>query len=162
VAVGSSGGIVRAEDGATFARVVPISTPLPILGVHFTALDVKDQDIWFVGTSAGALWYTLDGGQVFTAIANLPGTPTYIRDIDRSTDGVLYVSYDVAGPVGRIARSYNDGNSWRLVSEGTGTIPDNDRITAIAACKAATGENFLVGVGLDGAGTDGIWLNITA
>lgn len=59
-----------------------------------------------------------------------------------------------SNPLGRILRTYDGGYSWNVLPEGSGSMPDNDRFNAIAACTADV--NFVVGVGLGGNGTDGI------
>jgi hypothetical protein len=37
-------------------------------------------------------------------------------------------------PVGRILRTINGGFSWYVAPEGTGTIPTNQKLNAVAVC----------------------------
>jgi photosystem II stability/assembly factor-like uncharacterized protein len=70
-----------------------------------------------------------------------------------STNSVGYLSHTSATPKGRILRTIDGGNSWKLVPEKTGTMPGNDNINAIAYCPSDA--NLFVGVGLADDATDG-------
>lgn len=150
VAVGNNGAVVYTETGTAWSLV-----PGPVGGgVHLTAVVVQDELSWLVGTSAGTLYYTNDKGTSWT-IKGFPGSGAgYVWDLCLSTQAVLYMAHATATPAGRILRSYSGGNSWIVLPEGVGTIPANDRITAVTA--NAYDANFVIGVGLADNATDGI------
>ncbi len=71
-----------------------------------------------------------------------------------ATDSVAYLAHDTAVPAGRILRSYDGGYSWQIVPERAGaTLPANDQVNALVACRYDV--NFVVGVGLADDGADG-------
>lgn len=151
VAVGQDGVIAYTENGETWA-LAP-ATPVGI-GVHLNAVLVLSKDVWMVGTSTGRVYYTVDGGHIWTEKAFAGSGAGAVRDFSQSTDSVIYMSHDTAAPAGRIFRSFDLGNSWVLLPEGSAIMPANDRFNAIAACTEDA--NMVVGVGLGDDGTDGI------
>lgn len=149
VAVGNGGAIAKTENGETWSRVDPFVG----VAVNLNTVWVKSASEWLVGTSAGNLHYTLDAGETWT-IKAFPGSGTgQVHNIWFATDSVVYMAHATAAGVGRLLRSTNGGYDWVVMPEGVGSMPDNDRINAVAAC----GENpdKVVGVGLAGNGTDG-------
>lgn len=150
VAVGAAGAVVYTRDRTTWqAATAPAAVALQ-------AVWAKSEDEWYVGASNGAGYYTVDGGNTWTALAGFPVTLTNIEDICFSTDSVMYLSGQVAGPAGVILRSYDSGNTWVSIPEGVGTMPANDEVTAIAACQFDA--NFVVGVGLGDDASDGFYV----
>jgi hypothetical protein len=150
-------GISGGNDGALLTirndLVSAIATSPVGIGTDITAVYVKTELEWFVGTSAGTLFRTLDGGTTWTQIV-LPGTaPTIITAIDFSSDSVMYVSGTVSGK-GEIFISISGGNSFiRAPRLSSSAMPNNDQINAIAVCEDDV--DFVVGVGLAADGTDG-------
>ena len=149
VAVGNLNAVVRTENGGeTWAAVTG-----PAAGVNLNAIWVRSADEWFVGTANGRLWYTRDGGTTWTEKA-FPGNGAgVVRDISFATPTVGYLAHDTAAPAGRILRTIDGGSSWYVLPEGTGSIPTNQRINALASCGEDV--NIVYGAGL-GAVTDGI------
>jgi photosystem II stability/assembly factor-like uncharacterized protein len=149
VAVGIDGTIVRI-DGDLAEK---IATAPAGIGTDFQAVFVKSETEWFVGDSNGDLWYTLDGGATWTEIT-LPGTaPTSLTDIEMSSDSIVYVSATVGGK-GEIFISIDGGKSFiRAPRAASASMPNNDRINAIAVCQYDV--DFVVGVGLHSDGADG-------
>jgi len=151
VAVGNNGVVLYSENGTTFA----LTATAPVgFGVNLNCVFVKSEKEWWVGSSAGGLFYTLDGGDSWTAKA-FPGSGAgAVHDIEFATDSVAYLSHATAAPVGRIFRSYDGGYSWKATPERTGaTLPDNDRVNVLVTCPEDV--NFVAGFGLAGDGTDG-------
>jgi hypothetical protein len=70
---------------------------------------------------------------------------------------VMYVSHATTAPRGRILRNIAGGHSddWELQGPA-GAIPDNDRVTALVACKHDV--NLIFGGGLAGDAADGYLL----
>lgn len=153
VAVGASNAVVYTDNGGETWQ----SVTGPAVGIALTAVWMLGATTWLVGTAAGALWYTDNAGVSWTAIS-LPGTPTVIRDIKFVDDTVGYLAFDVAGPLGRIARTIDGGATWYILPEkaSSGTIPANDRINEVAPCR--DNPNVLYAGGLSDLSTDGIIL----
>jgi photosystem II stability/assembly factor-like uncharacterized protein len=149
VAVGASGAIVRTTNGAAFGAITD-----PTSGAGLNAVWLIDENIWFIGTDAGAVWYTVDGGANFTQLTNFPVTLAGVNDIFFHNRSVGYIVGNIAGPAGVILRTYNGGQSWRAVPEGVLTLPASDDIDAGAACTY--NENFAAFGGLADDAADGI------
>jgi hypothetical protein len=151
VAVGNDGAIVYTENGETFALA---GNPVGV-GVHLYCVFVKSKTEWWVGTSTGRLYYTLDGGTTWTQKAFAGSGVGRVDDIQFSTDSVGFIAHATAAPRARILRTYDGGFSWKVTPERTGaTLPLADRVNALAVCPE--NPNFVVGVGLADNGTDGI------
>jgi photosystem II stability/assembly factor-like uncharacterized protein len=149
VAVGTDGIIAKTENGTTWSAV---TSPLGV-GSHFNAVWMLSNSVWLLGTSTGVLYYTVNSGTSFTLKA-FPGSGSgVVRDIVGSNDSVLYMAHDTTAPLGRILRSTNGGYDWVVTPEGSGTLPLNDRINALATCGG--NADFVVGVGLGDDAADG-------
>jgi photosystem II stability/assembly factor-like uncharacterized protein len=150
VAVGNTGTVIYTEDGEAWGQAA--TSPAP--AVNLNAVWCIDELTWFVGSAAGVLYYTTDKGANWTA-KGFPGSGAgVIHDIAFASEAIGYLAHATATPVGRILRTYDGGYSWNVLPEGTGTMPDNDRINAVSACIYDV--NFVVGVGLNANGADGI------
>lgn len=148
VAVGNDGSVVYTEDGETWAATE--AKPVNI-GTHLNTVLVQDDNLWFVGTSAGTIFASYNKGKSWSAIA-LPGTtPTSIQDIKSPTDSEIFVSAVVSSHA-RIYRSTNGGKTFQ-VEPDSGTLPLADRINALAVTSYE--PNFLCGGGLADDGADG-------
>lgn len=151
VAVGNDGAIVYTEDGITWAAAS--SSPVAA-GTNLNCVAVQSEVVWLVGTSAGTLYYTVDKASNWT-IKGFPGSGAgVVYDIAFANASVGYLAHATTAPAGRILRTYDGGYSWSILPEGSGTIPANDRINALAACLYD--ENWVVGVGLADDASDGI------
>ena len=150
VAVGEDGAVVFTINGTTWATATrPVGG-----GVHLNCVYTKSDKEWYVGTSNGKMYYTVNQGVTWAEKA-FPGSGSgSVRDIVGATDSVMYMAHTTAATAGRILRSYNGGNSWVVMPENTGVIPVSDHIAALAC--SYDDPNMVVGVGLAGDGTDGI------
>lgn len=149
VAVGNNGSIIYTENGTTWS---PATSPVGF-AVNLTCVFVKTENEWWVGSSAGRLYYTINGGTTWTEKA-FPGSGAgSVWDIKFSTDSVGWLSHSTATPSGRILRSYDGGQSWNVVPESSAILPVNDHVTALAVCFLD--PNFVVGGGLADDGNDG-------
>lgn len=157
VAVGESGRIIRSLNrGATWATTTTSPTSATI-----RALSVRSQYLFWVGTSGGLVYYTVNGGETFSNAVNLPGgTYTVIDDIVHATDEVIHVSGRVSSTA-RLATSWNGGASWASSATATQRIqsfPTATRFNRIATPRdvdATTAANYIALGGLSGGGTDG-------
>jgi photosystem II stability/assembly factor-like uncharacterized protein len=147
---GDNGSIVFAADGITWTASP--SSPVGV-GVTINSIWVKSETEWWVGCSNGRLYYTLNQGVTWTEKTFSGSGAGVVYDIVFSTNSVGYLSHSSATPKGRILRTIDGGQSWKLVPEKTGTMPANDKINAIAYCS--DDANFFVGVGLADDATDG-------
>jgi hypothetical protein len=147
VAVGDNGAIVYTTDRNSWAA--PTASPVGG-GTRLNCVWMHSELVWVVGDSNGVIWYTTNRGETWTQIADF-GAAVY--DIAFATDSVGYAAYATATPRGGIRRTYDGGNTWVILPEGTATIAANDRVNAVAACEHDV--NFVVGVGLADDGSDG-------
>lgn len=148
VAVGASNAVAATDNGGETWQAVTG----PVVGQNLSAVKVLDDTIWLVGVANGTLWYTLNSGVSWTQIS-LPLTGSRIDDIKFTTRSVGYLSLRVAGGRARILRTIDGGNSWYVLPEGPGQIPNNTRINQVAVC---VDPNTVFGGGLGSDGTDGI------
>jgi len=154
IAVGNFGSIVKTEDGVVWTFVTP--TNIAFGATSFNCVLVVSKTEWVFGTTAGRLYYTLDGGVTFYE-KTFPGSGSgVVQDIVKSNASVWYMSHTTAAGRGRILRSYDAGYSWEVMPENVGTLPLNDRITALVACP--NDPNLVYGGGLADNGADGIIL----
>ncbi len=154
LAVGNSNAVIYTTDGSTWTSVTG-----PAVGVNLMACWMASETVWWVGTAGGQLWYTKNSGATWTQKRFSGDNAGVVRDIVFVTTQVGYMSHDTATPAGRIFRTVDGGNSWYVLPEGTGTIPANDRLNAIAVCDDV---NLFFTGGLGDAATDGIVIKGTA
>jgi hypothetical protein len=144
VAVGENNSVIYTKTQDTWEAV---DGPAGGAGDNNTCVWCKDKQEWWIGNDAGEIYYTLDGGDSWVEMDNVPVTFTGIDDIQFSTDSVGYIAGTITGPVGVVLRTFDGGYSWVAIPEGVGTLPDQDGINAIAACPAD--PNFVVMVGFN-------------
>ncbi len=153
LAAGNDGVILVSIDGTNWA----LATTTPIgIGTNINVIKAKSKTEWWIGTSAGEIWYTLNSGTTWTLRA-FPGSGAgIVHDLEFATDSILYVSHSTAAPLGRVLASFSGGSagSFQVLPQDTTLMPANDRFTAIAACLADPGK--LVSVGLADNAADGI------
>lgn len=148
IAVGNSNAVVYTSNGGETWTSVTGPTP----AVNLSAVWMKDKYNWLVGTTTGLLYYTEDNGTTWN-LKNFPGSGSgFVREIKFATDSVGFMTHTTPALVGRILRSLDGGYSWYVTPEGTGTIPSNERLNAIAVCGNA---NVVYAGGLKN-GVDGI------
>lgn len=151
LACGNNGIVLYSNDGVNFSAI----TRFTALGVHFNAIWAKTELEWFVATSSGRLYYTIDGGLNWTE-KGFPGSGAGVcYDIVFINRNVGYLAHTTAVPKGRVLRTCDGGYSWSVTPErlGSAGIPTNQRLNKIAANQHDV--NFYVAGGL-GVTTDGI------
>ena len=110
-------------------------------------------DIWLVGSNVGRLYYTEDGGDNWVE-KGFPGSGSgVVKDIKFTSRTVGYMSHTTGAPRGRLLRTISGGNSWYVLPETIGQVPDNDRLNSIAVCE---NPNIVFAAGLGADGVDGI------
>lgn len=158
VVVGDSGKIVKSNNrGLTWANVTLSPTSATV-----RAILVLDDYRYWIGTSGGKVYATINGGETFSEIT-LPGSTglTAIDDIVAATDEVLHIAGRTAS-TGRIFTTWCGGAKWASTASATQRLqsfPVVTRINRIAVPKtgqATTDSNTVAVGGLSGGGTDGI------
>jgi hypothetical protein len=151
VAVGNSGVIMKTQDGTTWSLTV--STPVGI-GVNILTVAMKDENVWYIGTSAGKLYFTTNGGKSWTEKI-FPGSGAgSVYDIRFAGNSVGYLSHASATPRGRILRTTDYGSSWKVCPENATSLVLTDRFNFVLC--SALDKNFVVAGGLHDNGTDGV------
>lgn len=153
VAVGGSGVVIKSNNrGATWGTTVTY----PVVST-LQALAVLDDKAFWVGTSGGTLWYTLNGGETWTQKTFSGSGAGQIRDIVFPTPSVGYFAHDTAAPVARIFATWNGGADWTNSAPRIMNWPVADRVNRIAYPKVSSGiaANNVAVAGLAGDGTDG-------
>jgi hypothetical protein len=158
VVVGESGKIVKSGNrGVTWANVTLSPTSATV-----RAILVLDDYRYWIGTSGGAVYYTVNGGETFT-LATLPGGAlTVIDDIVAATDEVIHITARTATPTGRLITSWNGGQKWAssaVTTQRIQNLPTASRFNRIAVPRTGqptTDSNTIALGGLSGGGTDGI------
>jgi hypothetical protein len=159
VAVGENDAVIYTTNRVTWQ----VPAAVPTSGVNLNCVWIKSENEWWVGSSNGQAWYTVNQGGAWTQ-EQLPGTTyTAIWDIAFSTKSVGYIgaARTIGGTArGQILRTFSGGGGngteggWVTLPESTATIPDNDLIRAVAACRFD--PNFVVGVGTADDASDGV------
>lgn len=157
VIVGDTGVVlVSTNRGATFATAVasPVAATLQALKV------ISDQ-VWWVGTGGGELWYTLNGGNSWGE-KNFSGSGSgNVYDIVAAGADTLFFSHSTTDPTARLFSSWDGGASFASSAPRILNLPVFDKATRLALPQAAhisiAANNIAVG-GLAGNGTDGIIL----
>jgi photosystem II stability/assembly factor-like uncharacterized protein len=158
VAVGESGAIVKsANRGATWATTTTTPTSATVRAV----LVLDDYRFW-IGTSGGKVYYSLNSGETWTE-QGLPGgtTNVVIDDIVAATDEVLHIAARTSTPTARLLTSWVGGERWASSADVTARVkafPTASRFNRIAVPRdvdPATASNTIVLGGLSGGGTDG-------
>lgn len=150
---GGNGNVVLVTEngGQTWALVVG-----PAVGQNIKTVWMRSKLEWFAGTGNGKLYYTRNAGTTWTEKA-FPGSSSagVVERIKFATPAVGFMSHTQGG-VGRLFRTFNGGQSWRLMPDGGGTVPDNDRINSFAVCGENVNRIYAGGLGANA--TDGILL----
>lgn len=149
VAVGAANAVVFTTDGFTWTAV---TGPAPAVALN--AVWMKSETEWFVGDAGGNLWYTRNSGTTWVA-KGFPGSGSgAVEDIKFSNDTVGFMSHTTAAGKGRILRTVDGGYSWVVAPEGDTSVPDNDKLNALAVCPYDV--NLVFGAGLNTNAVDGI------
>jgi photosystem II stability/assembly factor-like uncharacterized protein len=136
VAVGNNGAVVFTRNGGITWAVVPTAPT----NANLTAVAMISENVWWVGSDTGHLYFTFDGGSSWEE-KNFPGSGAgKIHDIAFVNTGspvamVGYMAYETNGGVGRIYRTISGGNSWYIAPEDTSKVPTAARFNSVAVCQ---------------------------
>lgn len=122
IAVGATNTVVKSINrGNTWAATT--TSPTGSLQAPW----VLDRFRYWVGTAAGAVSYTLDGGETWTTTTVTPDTAVAIQDIAFPTDEVGYIIYTIAGTLGKLTTTLDGGRSWTQSAPRLQSLPANVR-----------------------------------
>jgi len=139
--------VIKSENGGRTWFACQATTTA---GTGLTALYVVDQSTVLVGTDAGEVFETVDGGTTWTEQVALPGATTKanvtIHEIVGCGCGVLFLAAEESGGVaGRIYRNVDGGASGRWYEpDDIGALTTASGPFAAMDC---CGPNHAVGVG---------------
>jgi hypothetical protein len=166
VAVGAGSTVLKSTDrGVSWAATVAEPSAIQL---DVTAVCVRSSEHFLVGTgNSGRVFYTLDGGEIWSAIEFTGTGSGYVRDIVFATDEVGYFVHDDTTPTGTLWSTWNGGADWVRNDGGSRRVlnwPVIDRVNrlAVPAAAAQVDANNLVIAGLAGDGTDGVLLRGSA
>lgn len=158
VSVGESGLVLKStNNGNSWAAVAS-----PTSGTLRT-VEVMDKYTYWIGSGTGGIWYTVDGGENWTALG-LASDIQRIDDIVFATDEVGYIMVGAPNTAtARLYTTYNAGRDWSSTLVSTNprllnwlSFSRGNRLAVprlvsdpIAARRVAIG-------GLSAGGTDGI------
>lgn len=159
LAVGGTGHCYKSVNGGLTWAATTTSPE----AANLTAVCVLDEFRFWVGSTTGKLYYTLDGGETWTQHTGAAVGATAITDIIAPTNEVLHVAATVGG-AGKIYTSWNGGNTWTALApriSGLAASTVMNRLAAPYTDNPAVDANNLVGAATNS--TDGgIHLGIAA
>ena len=147
VAVGANNTVIVSLDGTNFAAVNG-----PEASAALTSVAALSADIYIVGTGAGKMWYTVDGGITWTQKSFPSSGSGSVEDIRFATGLVGFASHTLSG-AGRILMTTDAGYSW-VVVPSSGLASYSDKFNEIATL--ARDPNLVLAVGLAEDGSDGV------
>jgi photosystem II stability/assembly factor-like uncharacterized protein len=158
VAVGESGAIVKSvNSGATWANVTLSPTSATV-----RAIAVVSDRIFWIGTSGGKVYYTLNGGETWAESSGIGGdlgAGAVIDDIVFVNRHVGYIAARTSTPTARLYATWDGGVSWTRQPERILNMPTFSRANRVAVPQGAdstTASNTVALGGLSGGGTDGV------
>jgi len=156
LAVGASNASVKSTNrGVTWAQ-----TAGSVTGTLQAPCVISPYE-YYLGTAAGAVYYTLDAGATWTQLTLTGAAVTAIQDIVAPTDECLFVAATRAGPTAAIFQTTFGGALWaeNNTSRLPGTLPVFGRANRLAFPRVAdlmVAANNLAAFGLGGGLVDGI------
>jgi photosystem II stability/assembly factor-like uncharacterized protein len=115
------------------------------------ALSVNSSNIYWVGDSAGTIYYTKNGGETWATKAL--ETNAAITDIMFVTPEVGYYSATTSAPAARLYGTLNGGKDWTRLSPRFNGYPAHSGIARMAFPQAADQTLQANTIALAGAAT---------
>lgn len=158
VATGVSGALVYSINrGATWST--PAAVPVVLNTINCVA--VLDSKHWWVGTSSGRVYYTINGGASWTELGLSGAGAGQVRDIVFATAEVGYVAIHNGTPTASIWTTWNGGANWTNTTPRLLGLPTFDYANRIAVPRVSNSQVAANNIALGGLGanhTDGIIL----
>lgn len=161
VAVGESGAVVKSVNrGVTWATTTTTPT-----SASLRAVAVVTDRIFWVGTSGGKVYYTLNGGESWTEATAIYGDgAVVIDDIVFVNRNVGYIAARTSTPTARLYATWDGGVTWTRQAQRILNLPTFSRANRVACpteADSTTASNNVALGGLSGGGTDGtIYLGV--
>ena len=126
VAVGASNTVLASYDGGTSWELITG----PAVGVALKCVKVMTDDLWYIGTANGKLFYTVDGGDNWTEIVVGDGIGS-VNAIEFSDEinGALVAT--TGGGAGVVYRTNNAGATWNNDVPDLRKLPTSTAITCL-------------------------------
>ena len=151
VIVGASNTVVKSTNrGTTWTATT--TSPTGTL----QAVWVLDRFRYWVGTAAGVLEYTLNGGETWSAQTFTTDTPAAVQDIAFPTDEVGYVIYTTAGTNGKLATTMDGGEKWTTQAPRIASVPACVRYNRIGIPQTSDSSINVNTLALAGSATGGV------
>lgn len=147
---GDTNHVLYSTDGENFS--LTSSNPGEAVAT-VNSVFMQDKSNWWAGLSDGTLWYTKNSGVSWTKKTFSGQGSGSVEAIVFATRSVGFMSHTTAGGVGRLFRTYDGGYTWNLLPDGSGTMPTNQRLNAIASTWINPNRVFAGGLG---SGSDGV------
>ena len=126
-------------------------------------VDPNHPEAMLMGTREDGLWSSADRGMTWRKVSNF-------RDVVFNDDGLTFVAYDrssgaagsptpvifvgMANPVGSLARSDDNGRTWKVVAGGpSGVFPNH----GVFAADGTLYLSYTDAPGPNGVGNGGVW-----
>ena len=158
VATGESGAIVKSRNrGRTWG-----TTTLSPTSATIRAVAVVTERYYWIGTSGGKVYYTVNGGETWaesTAIGGDLGSGAVIDDIVFVNKLAGFIVGRTSTPTARIYSTWDGGVGWTRAIErivGWPTFSRANRIACPVEADGTTAANNIAVAGLSGGGTDGV------
>lgn len=153
VAVGNNSAILKTTDGTSWEQV---TTPPTGVGINYLSVFMLSKKAWFIGTSAGDLYYTEDSGATWTLKAFSGSGSGSVTGVYFSNAATGWISHTTAATAGRVLQTNNGGYSWIVMPSTVGSLPTSDGINVVVGKEED--PNFVVAGGLGSDGSDGFLL----
>jgi photosystem II stability/assembly factor-like uncharacterized protein len=132
VAVGANNTVLVTTNGGESWGIVTG----PSSGNDLLAVEIQPgTGFWTVTDDAGNMYATRNQGRTWQSIG-FPGNGSgTIKSVKYSNSMVAWAAQTTGAGAGRLLRSVNGGKTWYVTPEGTGSMPTNTGLNAIAVCS---------------------------
>lgn len=135
---GADGQLAYRRKGSALQSVA-ITINGTVVVENITAVSMKTNTDWYVGTDAGSLYCTADCGRTWVKSSTLCGC---VKSVQFPTDNIGYIA---AGYPAAVYRSSDGGTSWQILEDAEGQIPEGAVLYDLSACPS--NPNHFVAVG---------------
>ena len=124
---GQNGVLAFRRNGASFQVVTFTVNAIPVVD-DITAVWMKNDKEWLVGTEVGNLYCTTNSGSTWNLIASFAGC---ISDIEFPTNSVGYIT--IKNPA-QIWQTFDGGATWNQIQDKFNQIPVGAEFHGVSTC----------------------------